>query len=209
MTFAQRINGGLRRIPTWPVYVFGLGVPLWYLYLAITGQMGVEPINALERALGLAAMQMLVAVLAVTPLRKLTGVSLVKYRRAMALVFFFWVVCHLLAWAILDLQRIDRIWADIVKRPYITIGMVGFVLAIPLAVTSNNLSIRKMGPMRWRKLHKLTYPIAVLGAVHFVMVQKVWELEPLLYLVGIISLITLRVPGLRIPWPVKPAAKTT
>ena len=82
-------------------------------------------------------------------------------------------------------------WADILKRPYITIGMIAFLAMIPLAVTSNNRSIRALGPA-WRKLHKLVYPIAALGAVHYIMVQKVWEAEPLIYLAVILGLVGLR-----------------
>ena len=91
----------------------------------------------------------------------------------------------------LDVQDPARIWADIVKRPYITVGMAAFVLLIPLAATSNNLSVRKLGPT-WRKLHKLVYPAAILGAVHFVMLAKGFQIEPLIYLAIIMVLLALR-----------------
>jgi sulfoxide reductase heme-binding subunit YedZ len=83
-------------------------------------------------------------------------------------------------------------WADIWKRPYITIGMAAFLMMIPLAVTSNNLSLRKLGGATWRKMHKLVYLIAPLGAVHFIMVKKVWEVEPMLYLAVILALLATR-----------------
>jgi sulfoxide reductase heme-binding subunit YedZ len=106
---------------------------------------------------------------------------------------FVYVVVHLGIWVVLDMNlRWGQMWGDIWKRPYITIGMVAFVAMIPLAVTSNNLSLRNMGAASWRKLHKLVYPIAVLGAVHDIMVQKVWEVEPLVYLAVIFGLIGLR-----------------
>jgi sulfoxide reductase heme-binding subunit YedZ len=139
---------------------------------------------------------MLIAVLAVTPLRNLTDVSLIRFRRAMGLLTFYYIAAHLAVWLFLDVQIAAQIWADIVKRPYITIGMAGFVLMLPLAITSNNLSIRKLGP-RWRRLHKLIYPVALLGAVHFVMLRKGWQVEPLLYLGGIALLLALRLPALR------------
>ncbi len=94
-----------------------------------------------------------------------------------------------MVWLFLDVQIWSQIWADIVKRPYITIGMAGFVLLIPLAVTSNNLSMRKMGPVRWRKLHKLTYPAVLLGGVHFMMLVKGWQVEPMIYLAVILGLL--------------------
>lgn len=196
MTLAQRINGALRRVPTWPVYLAGGLVPVWYFYLGLTGGLGPEPVKALEHAVGLLALQTLVAVLAVTPLRDYAGVNLVKFRRALGLLVFYFVTWHLAVWFFLDVQFLDAIWKDITKRPYITIGMVAFVAMIPLAVTSTNRAIRKMGPVAWRRLHRLTYLVAVLGAVHFVMASKTLALEPLLYLGAVLGLLALR---LRLP----------
>ncbi|TDL75206.1 protein-methionine-sulfoxide reductase heme-binding subunit MsrQ [Palleronia sediminis] len=197
MTAAQRVNVWVRKVPSWAVYILGAMIPVWYFWLAVSGQMGVEPINALERALGLLAMQTLVVVLAVTPLRRWTGISLVSHRRALGLLAFFYVCCHLAVWLLLDVQDPGRAWADIVKRPYITIGMAGFVLLLPLAATSNDRALRKLGPVRWRRVHTLTYVICVLGAVHYVMVQKVWEIEPLVYLALVLALVATRLPRLR------------
>jgi len=194
MGLAQRINAALRRVPTWAVYLAGGAVPFWYLWLGLTGGLGPEPVKALEHALGLLALQMLVAVLAVTPLRDITGVNLVRFRRALGLLTFFYVTCHLLVWLFLDVQFLDAIVKDIVKRPYITIGMAAFVLMLPLAVTSNNISIRKLGPKGWKRLHRLTYGAAVLGAVHFVMLTKTWETEPIVYLGLVVALVAWRLP---------------
>ena len=194
---AQTINGALRRVPTWPVYLIGALPPFWYLYLGFTGGLGVEPIKELEHRLGLLGLQMLIATLAVTPLRRFTGVNLIKYRRTLGLLAFYYITCHLLVWLVLDVQILDEIWADIVKRPYITIGMVGFVLLIPLALTSNNVSIRKMGPMAWKRLHQLSYAAAILGSLHYVMLVKGWQVEPLLYMGAIILLLIARLPGVR------------
>lgn len=196
MTLAQTINGALRKLPVWPIYVVGALPPVWYFYLGLTGGLGVEPIKEFEHRLGILGLQMLIAVLAVTPLRNLTNISLIRFRRAMGLLTFYYIAAHLAVWLFLDVQIAAQIWADIVKRPYITIGMAGFVLMLPLAITSNNLSVRKLGP-RWRKLHKLVYPVALLGAVHFVMLRKGWQVEPLLYLAGIALLLALRLPVMR------------
>jgi len=197
MTRTQRVNAALRQVPSWAVYGLGALIPVYYLYLGLTGGLGVEPVNALERALGDLAIKALVVVLAVTPVRRWTGVSLVMHRRALGLLAFFYVVCHLLVWALLDVQDFGRVWADIVKRPYISIGMIAFVLLLPVAATSNNLSIRKLGPVRWRRVHMLTYAIGVLGAAHYIMVQKTWEAEPLIYLAVILGLVATRLPALR------------
>lgn len=190
---ADRVNGILRRLPVWPVYVLGALPPVWFLYLGLTGGLGAEPINALERRLGEIALQALIAALAVTPLRRFTGVSLLRFRRAIGLVAFFYVACHLLVWLVLDVGDVGRIWADIVKRPYITIGMVGFVLLVPLALTSNNWSVRRLGAAAWRRVHWLAYPATILGAVHFAMLVKGWQIEPFLYLGVILALLAARI----------------
>lgn len=187
----QTLNTMLRRVPANTVYVIGLVWVVWLFYLGMTGGLGAEPINALERRLGLTALQLVIAGLAVTPLRRLLGLNLMKFRRAIGVTAFFVVLVHLLVWLLLDVQQLDRIWADILKRPYITIGMIGFVGMLPLAITSNNLSVRKLGPL-WRQLHKLTYAIAILGGVHFVMLAKGFQIEPLAYLAVIAILLMLR-----------------
>lgn len=191
----DQINNGLRRIPSWTIYITAVLYVAWLFYLGLTGGLGPEPINALERELGITALQAVALGLAVTPLRKHLRINMLKHRRAIGVTAFFLVMVHLLVWLLLDVQSLERIWTDIVKRPYITIGMLAFVLMLPLGVTSNNWSIRKLGPM-WRKLHKLTYGVAILGAVHFVMLAKGFQLEPLLYLAFVGAMLMLRVKAL-------------
>lgn len=194
MTLSQRLNARLGRLPTWPLYTLGLLVPFWYLYLGLTGGLGVDPIEALEHKLGVLALQGLILGLAVRPLRMWTGVNLIKFRRAIGLITFYYITCHLLVWLVLDVQILSQIWADILKRPYITVGMVGFALLVPLALTSNNRSIRKLGPLRWRRLHQASYAAAILGAVHWIMLERGWQLEPMIYLALIVGLLLARVP---------------
>ena len=187
----DRLNGWLRRVPVWLVYLVGALPPFWLLYLGLTGGLGPEPIKELEHELGELALKMLIVGLAVTPLRRFAGLNLLRFRRAIGLITFYYVCCHLLVWLVLDVQLPSQIWADIVKRPYITVGMAAFALLIPLAVTSNNWSVRRLGPW-WRKIHKLVYPAAVLGAIHFVMLRKGFQIEPLIYLGLILALLALR-----------------
>ena len=188
---ADSINVALRKVPAWLIYMVSLAYAGWLLWLGLSDQLGAEPVKALEHRLGEAALYLLVAGLAVTPLRKHAGINLLKVRRAVGLACFFFVALHLLTWAVLDVQRLDRVWADILKRPYITVGMTGFALLLPLAVTSNNLSVRKLGPT-WRRLHRLVYPAALLGAVHYVMLVKGLQLKPLVFLAVILCLLALR-----------------
>ena len=191
---AKRINGALRHVPAWPLYIVAVVPPVWLLWQGLTGGLGGEPIKALEHELGELALQLLIAGLCITPLRRFAGVNLLRYRRAVGLIAFFYVVLHLLVWLVLDVQILSQIWADIIKRPYITVGMAAFVLLIPLAATSNNASIRKLGGKRWRQLHKLVYAAALLGGVHFLMLVKGFQIEPLIYLAIIVGLLALRLP---------------
>lgn len=192
MSIVSPINTAVRRVPGWALYILGAAYGGWLFYLGLTGGLGVEPIEALEHAYGEFALKLLLAGLAVTPLRKLVGVNLIGWRRAIGVLGFFFVLAHFLVWAVLDVQRLSAIWADIIERPYVTIGMAGFLALIPLAVTSNNYMVRKLGPIRWRQLHKLAYPAAVLGAVHYVWLAKGLQLEPLIYLAITLLLLATR-----------------
>lgn len=186
------LNTTFRKIPAWLIYVISAAWAAWLFYLGLTGGLGVEPINALEREYGEVALKLIVVGLIITPLRNYAGINLLKFRRAIGVSAFFFVLAHFLVWAVLDVQSVARVWEDILKRPYITVGMVGFALMIPLAVTSNNFLLCKLGAATWRQLHKLTYPIAVLGAVHYLWLVKGFQLEPLVYLGVILGLLALR-----------------
>lgn len=189
----NQINSRLRKVPTWPLYVIGALPPFWYFYLGLTGGLGVDPTKEMEHRLGFLAIKLLIATLAVTPLRRYVGLNLLKFRRALGLIAFYLVSMHLLTWLVLDVQIPTQILGDIAKRPYITIGMAAFVLMIPLAITSTNGWIRRLGA-RWRSLHKLVYPAAILGAVHYTMLTKAWEAKPLTYLAIVLAVLALRLP---------------
>ncbi len=193
MSFAAFLNAVAKRIPPWVIYAAAFAWSVWLFYLGLTGGLGVEPVNALERAYGELALQFLVAGLCITPLRRFLGVNFLKYRRALGLTAFYFVAVHFVVWAFIDLQDLSAVWADIVKRPYVTVGMVALLLMIPLALTSNTQSIRRLGP-KWNKLHKLTYGVCLLGALHFLWLVKGFQIEPLVYAALILGLLTLRTP---------------
>lgn len=196
MTLLQQINMALGRVPPWLVYVVAVFPPVWLFWLGMTGGLGVEPIKELEHEMGELSLQLLILSLAVRPIYEWLGINLMKLRRAIGVVTFFYVFFHLLVWLVLDVGILSEIWADIVKRPYITVGMAAFALLLPLAITSNNLSLRKLGPRKWKRLHKLAYPAALLGALHYVMLAKGFQMEPLIYLGIVLILLAARV---RIP----------
>jgi sulfoxide reductase heme-binding subunit YedZ len=146
--------------------------------------LGANPIEELLHELGLWALRLLIITLAVTPLRDLLRKPWpLAFRRMLGLFAFFYVLLHFLTWLVLDQEMFwAGILTDIGKRPFITIGFTAFVLLIPMAVTSTNGWIRRLGAQRWRKLHRLIYVIALLGVWHFYWLVKSDVREPLLYL---------------------------
>lgn len=192
----QRLNGWLRRLPVWAVWLGGM-IPLALLvWDTLVGGLGVDPVRDIEHRLGRTALYFLLATLAVTPLLRLTRLNLMRFRQALGLICFAYVGCHLLAWVVFDM---GFLWAqmlrDIVKRPYLVFGMLAFAMLLALAVTSNRFSIRRMG-RNWRRLHRLIYPAALLAAIHWLWALKVWESWPLMILGAILLLLSLRLPGL-------------
>lgn len=175
------------------LYIAGMAPAAWYFYRGVTDQLGIDPQNALERALGLWALRFLVASLAITPLRQLGGPNLIRYRRALGLLAFYYAAMHLGVYMWLDKGfNVTAIVADILRRPYITVGMLAFVVLVPLAVTSNTAMIRKLGA-HWRTLHRFAYLAAAAAALHFIMLTKVWEKEPLIYAALVVMLLLVRV----------------
>ena len=193
MDGAASLNGALRRVPVWAVCGLGL-VPLAVLvWRGLSGGLGIDPVKTLEHQLGLAALQLLLAGLLVTPLRRWTGVNLIRYRRAIGLLAFLYAALHLLVWLWLDLQlRWSEIGADLVKRPYVIVGMLGFACLVPLAMTSNGWSVRRLGAAAWQRLHRLAYAAVLLAALHYLLLVKVWSAEPLLYALAAAGLVALR-----------------
>jgi len=177
-------------------------MPLIWLSISValqgsgtTGPLGANPIEYLNRFLGDWAIRLLIIALAVTPFRLITGKSWVaRYRRVLGLFAFFYVTLHLSSYIVLD-QFFDwqEIWRDIVKRNYITVGMLGFVCLLPLAMTSTKGMIRRLGGQRWQNLHKLVYVAGIATGFHFIMMRKGFQLEPLIYAAIICMLLGYRV----------------
>ena len=143
---------------------------------------GADPMKTLERTLGLWAFRFLLISLAISPVRELAGINLLRYRRAVGLLAFFYALLHLSTYAVLD-QVLDfaAIWADIVKRPYITVGMLAFAILVPLAVTSNNAMVRRLGGAAWARLHSWVYLAGSAAAAHYLLLVKSWTAQPLTY----------------------------
>ncbi|MCB1369340.1 MAG: protein-methionine-sulfoxide reductase heme-binding subunit MsrQ [Rhodobacteraceae bacterium] len=184
------LNAALRRLPVWPFYWLGALPAAWYFWNGLQGRLGADPVKALEHEYGLIALQFLIAALCVTPLREIAGINLLRFRRMLGLMAFSYACLHLAVWLGLDRQfDWPRIVADLTKRPYIILGMAAFLMLVPLAWTSRDAALRRMGPVAWRRLHRLAYPATALAAIHFVWLVKAWPLEPLLYAAGVAALL--------------------
>ena len=180
------------------VPVFGLSlVPLGILIAETLGlwglSLGTNPVETLIHFTGTWGLNFLLITLAVTPLRRLTGqVWLIRFRRMFGLFAFFYLVLHFLSYAGID-QRfaLGYILEDIAERPYITLGFAAFLMLSALALTSTRGMVRRLGP-RWKKLHRLVYPAAILGVWHYYWLVKADLLEPLLYAAGLVLLLGMR-----------------
>ncbi len=163
---------------------------LWLAIRALTGNLGANPIEATTRYLGDWALRFLLIALAVTPLRLLTGwTDVARLRRMLGLFAFLHVVLHLMSYVGLDrFFDLAAVWKDVVKRRYITVGMAAVLMLIPLAVTSTDAMIRRLGGLRWRRLHYLVYPAAIAGVLHYFMMIKAGFLQPLIY-AGVLALL--------------------
>ncbi len=174
----------------WLLYAAGFVPAVWTFYLGASGNLGADPVKTFEHTLGLWALRFLILTLMVTPIRDLTGIAFLRYRRALGLLAFYYALMHFATYMVLDQGlNISAIVTDIVRRPFITIGMISLVLLVPLALTSNNWSIRKLG-RRWNSLHRLVYVAIAGGAIHFIMSVKSWPAEPVIY-AGIVSALLL------------------
>ena len=165
----------------------------------LNGELGANPINTGMHMLGDWGVRFLVTTLAIRPMRDWFGWRRpMAYRRTIGLFGFAYICCHLSVYIGLD-QFFDwgAIWADIVKRPYITFGMLAFTMLIPLAVTSTNGMIRRLGPPRWRQLHRLVYVIVPLGILHYDLLVKKDATWPHIYAVIAAVLLIARIPALQ------------
>ncbi len=159
-----------------------LGWQVWRVAHAGEDALGADPVAEIEHRLGLWALRLLMATLAITPLRQLTGLNqLVRFRRMLGLYAFFYACLHFSAYLVLDLRGYwTQVFEDIVKRPYITVGFLAWLLLVPLAITSTSGWIRRLG-RRWVRLHKLVYVVGILAVLHFWWLVKSDIREPALY----------------------------
>jgi methionine sulfoxide reductase heme-binding subunit len=166
-----------------------LGYRVW------TDDLGANPISFITNTLGDWTLRILLASLAMTPLRIVFGLSWpITLRRLLGLFAFAYVCLHFAVWSVLDFFfDWPRMWADIVKRPYITVGMLALLSLIPLAATSTTGMIRRLGARNWTRLHRLAYVAAVCAVLHYLWLAKVGVTDPYWYAAALVVLLGIRV----------------
>lgn len=179
-----------RRVVKPAVFVAALGPFLWLLYHAFFGDLGVNPVETITNHTGIWTLRFIVVTLALTPLRWLTGFNrLALFRRMMGLFAFFYGTLHFMTYFVLDHSlQLAGVWDDVAKRPYITAGFTAFVLMIPLALTSTQGWIRRLGGRRWNLLHRLVYITALAAVLHYFWKVKLDTTNPIYYaiIVGVL-----------------------
>lgn len=185
----------VRRVVKPLVFIACLGPAAWLIYNAIWGDLGVNPVETITNTTGIWTLRLVAVTLAITPLRWITGFNpLILLRRPIGLFAFFYGTLHFMTYFILDQSLMfDGLWEDVVKRPYITVGFTAFVLMIPLAITSTQGWIRRLGGRRWNLLHRLVYVTAVLGVLHYWWKVKVDTTDPMYYAIAVAALVGFRV----------------
>ncbi len=177
-----------------PLFFISCLLPfVWIIVNAFMGDLGANPVETITHQTGDWALRFLILTLALTPLKNLTGNSqFIRFRRMTGLFVYFYAFLHFSIWFLAD-HSLDffSMYEDILKRPYITVGFIAFILLTPLAITSNRWSIGKLGK-RWKLLHKLVYPILLLAVVHYLWLVKADYLEPIIYAVVAVIVLGLR-----------------
>jgi sulfoxide reductase heme-binding subunit YedZ len=179
----MKISNALRSTAAKPLVFILCLVPLFSLvWNAFYGDLGANPVEVITHETGDWALRFLLITLAISPLRQWFGLTvLMRFRRLLGLYVFFYACCHFMIWLVADhsLDFADML-EDIIDRPYITLGFSALILLIPLAITSNQVMVRRLG-RRWKKLHQLTYLVTVLAISHFIWLVKADYLEAGIY----------------------------
>jgi methionine sulfoxide reductase heme-binding subunit len=165
------------------------------VWLGYFSQLGANPIEFITRSLGTWTLVFLLITLSITPLRHLSGWAwLIKLRRMAGLFGFFYALLHFITYIWLDqFFDLQDIYKDVIKRPFITIGFAAFILLLPLAITSTNAMMKKLGGKRWQMLHRLIYPIAIFAVLHYWWLVKKDITQPLIYSAVLATLFAYRV----------------
>jgi len=173
-------------------------IPL-YFYWGIANQLGPDPLRFLEHKYGELGLVFLLITLSISPLLRFAKINLMKFRRCVGLVAFYYVISHICVYFFLDIGlSMDLLLSDLQKRYYIIAGFFAFITLIPLALTSNNFSLRKLNIRTWNKIHSFVYVAIILSIFHFILMSKTWTGELYFYTFVTVIILALRLKRTKI-----------
>jgi sulfoxide reductase heme-binding subunit YedZ len=183
-------GGGIKAI----LFLAAAAPFLWLLHSAFFGDLGTDPVETIAQVTGVSALSCLAATLAITPLRRITGSGrLIRYRRMLGLFTFFYALLHAADFFVFDHGlSVSSILEDVVEHPWVLFGFTALLLLVPLAVTSTNGWVRRLGGRRWQRLHRLIYVIAPLAATHYFLAVKRDVSWPFVFALGLAVLLVAR-----------------
>lgn len=188
----QRVNAWIGIIRPWWIYGAVALWSVWLFAMGVMGRLGPDPAKVVEHDYGRVALYLLVISLAVTPLRRYVGVNFFKLRRALGVCAALLAVAHVTVWLVLDIQDLGKAIEEAFKRRHLIFGLIAMVIMLPLLLTSNGVSVRALG-RKWNQLHKGTYVLIPLAAIHYVLATKTVEFEAATLLGITILLLGLRI----------------
>ena len=188
------LNNLLRSLPVSLLYcVLSIPIPL-YFFLGILNRLGPDPLRYLEHKYGEIGLILLLVTVSISPILKYTKINLVKFRRCIGLVAFYYISSHICVYVFLDIGlSMDILISDLKKRYYIIAGFIAFVTLIPLAITSNNFAVRKLNSRAWKKIHNLIYIAIITSILHFILMSKTWTGELYFYMAVTIIILILKI----------------
>ena len=178
----MKLNTLFRSVPVSLVYfILLIPIPLYFI-LGIINKLGPDPLRFLEHKYGELGLIFLLITLSISPLLRYGKINLMKFRRCVGLVAFYYIVSHISVYFFLDIGlSLDILISDLKKRYYIIAGFFAFITLIPLALTSNNIAVRKLNIRTWRKIHSFVYIAIILSIFHFILISKTWTTELYFY----------------------------
>jgi len=184
----------MKRLAKPAVFIAAVSPFLWLVFRALTDRLSVNPVEDLTLTTGIWALRMLVVTLAITPLRRLTGWNrLVQYRRMLGLFAFFYGLLHLVTYFVFIRSVVPAVIVrDVIEHPYVAIGMASLIMMIPLAITSTNAAVKRLGAKNWKRLHRLAYTAAIAGVIHYWMLVKADVSLPAAFTIAIGILLLVR-----------------
>ena len=195
----MKLRAIIRHFPVWLLYfILLIPIPL-YFYWGIVNQLGPDPLRFLEHKYGELGLVFLLITLSISPLLRYAKINLMKFRRCVGLVAFYYIVSHIFVYFFLDIGlSMDLLLSDLQKRYFIIAGFFAFITLIPMAFTSNNFALRKLGTRTWNKIHSFVYIAIILSIFHFILMSKTWTGELYFYTAITIIILILKIKRTKI-----------